>query len=101
MPRERDRGGEHDEEGGDDAADAAGVEVGDGECAGGDSRDDDAADEVSGDDEEDVDADVAAGEVRDAEMRGEDEEDGEGAEAVDVGAVVGPGGAFVVLHDVQ
>ena len=76
--------GEHEEQGGEDSADAAGVEIGEAELVLLEVLEDEAGDEEAGDDEEDVDADEAAGGEGDVGMVEDDEEDGDRPEALDI-----------------
>ena len=78
---------EHHEQRRQDTQDPALVEIGERERSFADVRVDHAADQISGNDEEDIDADKAAGKAGDAHVIEQHGNDGDRAQAVDVGAV--------------
>ena len=78
---------QHNDQRGKDAANAAAIELADGERAGIDAAKDDPGNQVARHDEEDVDADEAGRERCGKEVVRDDREHGDGAQAVDVGAV--------------
>ncbi len=80
---------EHHEQRRQNAQDPALVEIGERERSFADVRVDHAADQISGNDKEDIDADKAAGKAGDADMVEQHGNDGDRAQAVDVGAVLG------------
>jgi hypothetical protein len=86
-PSEGERGGQDEEESGEDAADAAGVEAEEGEAAVLEAVHEEAADEKAGDDEEEIDADESALEPAGEEVIAEDGKDGDRAQSVNVRAI--------------
>ncbi len=93
---EGDAGQQHHYQGRQDATGAALVEAGDREAAGGEVADQDAADQVAGDHEEDVDAEVAASEGGEAGVEQDHRQHGDRAQAVDL-AAPGMGGDVEAL----
>jgi hypothetical protein len=82
---------EHEDKGGEEAQDAAAVEPREREAPVVEPAPDDPRDQVSGDDEEDVDACEAAPHGGREGVEGDDGSDRDGTEAVDVGPVIEPG----------
>jgi len=86
-PPDRPRGQQHDDQRGEDALDAARVEIGEAEGAALEAAEHDRGDQKARDHEEDVDADEAAGHAVGKRVEADDREHGDGTEAVDVGPV--------------
>src|ERR1700688_3668964 len=88
IPADEKRGGDDDDKRRENLSDAADVEVEIAEAAVLDGIDDDAADQVAGDDKEDVDADKAALEEIRKRMKRDDGTDGDRAQPIDVGTIL-------------
>jgi hypothetical protein len=86
---EQGHGDEHNQQGGEEAQRAAGIELREAKALLGNAAAHDARDEKARDHEEDVDSDEAARDELRCGVEGDDCEDGPGPQTVDVGAVVG------------